>query len=159
MSFAPLLILGGADVLLLGGKKKKSSSSCPSVISASKDDIPSVIVTIPHGGGVTEVALPKIAYDEAKSGNRNIVDMTKKTIAHMIPLSCIADASILVNVDVGMGEVMKLSPPVLFYGVGFTIAEDLFQAEVISKSEAMQLVAMLDKWWVDHMGSTPIPNS
>lgn len=155
----PLLLLGGA-VLLLGGKKKKSSKACPSLIFMSPDSIAWVTVEVPTvNSGTLEIGLPEVAYNEAKRGNRNIVAMTKNTIAHVIPGSCVGDASILVNAKTVSGETVKYSAPELFYAVGYSIAEDLMQALVIDEAEALQLVENLNKWWFDHMGNAPVPQT
>ncbi len=163
MSALPLLLLGGAAILLIGGKKKKSSTStskCPSLVFMSGDSIPSVIVNVPTAGaGTLEIGLPEVAYNEAMGGNRNIVAITKKTLAHILPGSCIGDRSISINVETDDGETMNFSAPELFYSLGMGISEDLMHAQVLNEGEAIQLVGMLGRWWSDNMGDTPVPQA
>ncbi|MCH7553367.1 MAG: hypothetical protein IIC82_05170 [Chloroflexi bacterium] len=174
MSFAPLLLLGGAAVVILGGKKKKkssvstSTSVCESPVTVSKDSIPMVAVPYlwdsgeEHSSGEPiimeyEKDVPKVAYDEVKGGNRNIVDITKKTLAHVIRGSCVGYPSIVVNVKTEDGNTWKNSAPEFFYGWGMTIIPLLEIVDAISEQEADQFVEVLKKWWHDHMGDTHTP--
>ncbi len=161
MSYAPLLIAAGAAVLLLGGKKKKSSSRCPSSVSMSFDSVPSLTFEVEDKEilAIMEVTIPEVAYNEAKAGNRNIIDITKKTIAHMLPGHCVGDKSITLKLKVSDGTILTVSAPEGFYGMGYNIAEDLWQAQVIDKATALQFVEVLNGWWRDHMGTAPIPET
>jgi len=174
MSYVPLLLLGGAAVVILGGKKKKSSVStstsvCESPITISQDSIPMVAVPYlwdsgeEHSSGEPiimeyEKDVPKVAYDEVKGGNRNIVDITKKTLAHVIRGSCVGYPSIVVNVVTeGGSDIWGHSAPVLFYNLGMTIIGSLNIVDAISDQEADQFAEVLKKWWHDHMGDTHTP--
>lgn len=176
MSYVPLLLLGGAAVVIIGGKKKKkssvstSTSVCESPVTISKDSIPMVAVPYlwdsgeEHSSGEPiimeyEQDVPKVAYDEVKGGNRNIVDITKKTLAHLIPGSCVGYPSIVVNVlpEVAGGHTWKHSAPEFFYRQGESIIYLLNVVGAISDQEADQFAEVLKKWWHDHMGDAHTP--
>jgi len=173
MSYVPLLLLGGAAVVILGGKKKKSSVStstsvCESPITISQDSIPMVAVPYlwdsgeEHSSGEPimmeyEQDVPKVAYNEVKGGNRNIVDITKKTLAHLIPGSCVGYPSIVVTGKTEDGHTWTEAAPVLFYNLGMTIIGSLEIVGAISDQEADQFAEALKKWWHDHMGDAHTP--
>ena len=72
-----------------------------------------------------EKDVPKVAYDEVKGGNRNIVDITKKTLAHVIRGSCVGYPSIVVTGKPEDGHTRTESAPGFFYGWGMGISAPL----------------------------------
>lgn len=163
----PILIVGAAAVIVSGKKKpgkkasKKASkkADCTSEVKLSAKDLPlhAEVIRL-EGGGEIEVRMPKVAVDEWSMGNRDIIDITYKTLEKFMPKHCWGDKSIRVVSSDDSGGSSLYNAPSVFTLIAAELAEDFRQTGRLNTEEGLRAEAAIINWWDEHMPNTPLPN-
>jgi len=161
-SAAPLLLAGGAALIFMGGKKKRNGKkggkgACPPIAHVLPGSIPTEKVHVKYSdGGEGEIGIPRVAYHEALDGNREIINITKKVVAPVLPEDCIASESIKVDIVVD-NQRRELSAVEYFFLMAAEVTEDLLHTGLFTQEEADFSLNEISKWWVSKMGTAPFP--
>lgn len=146
----PLLLIGGAAFLLMGKKKKrKKKKACPSTVSfESIRKLPEKQVIVTHETGEIEVNMHLVAFNEISSGNRDLIDITKKTLAPVLSPSCATDPSVTIALPEGEGGAPA---PLVFAQLAGETLEDAAAAQLVTGEEAGEMYRGLEKWMVANL--------